>query len=280
MEFVIFEKGMQERFLREIKENSRKTWRELAERISKSKGMMFFYLNEDSLMTKQTFETLRKHSTRKYNVKYQTVPNTPIDCSIPKKMTDDLAEFLGVMAGDGHRAIHQYALVISISNLVDKEYGGRIVALFDELFSIQAKKRVLDNLLQIFIYSKQAWEFIDKYHPIGKKKNKLHIPSLNKKHLKAYLRGLFDTDGSFYERGSGRAVVNISSRDPQFLNETKESLINLGFHPSVSGKNLNINRKAEIDRFFRLIRPANPKHQEKYHGFKRQYLKRNKQSCA
>jgi hypothetical protein len=141
--------------------------------------------------------------------------------------------------------------------------------LFKHLFQLSAQRSVRLNVIRVNVYSKDLSKFLTtKYFlPIGKKKGRLHIPPIPPSCLYPYIRGLFDTDGSFYERGSGRAVVNICSLDAAFLQEVAEVLRALGFQVCISGKDLYIYRREHVKKFFEEIRPSNPKHIRKYRAY-------------
>ena len=101
----------------------------------------------------------------------------------------------------------------------------------------------------------------------------MHIPIrilVNSEYLTAYLRGLFDTDGSFYIRRKKDKVVSFIARDKDFLEEIANALRVLGYYPTVSGKNLYIYRQSDIRRFFEQIRPKYPKHTDRYKNVHKQ----------
>ena len=66
----------------------------------------------------------------------------------------------------------------------------------------------------------------------GEKKGKLFVPKQvfrRREWIIHYIRGLFDTDGSFYIRREKDPVIEISSADIRFLKEIKSTLNLLGF---------------------------------------------------
>lgn len=194
-----------------------------------------------------------------YNQKRVLLPNSsPI-----------LSEFMGLLAGDGHLGPETYSVEVFCS-LAETHYASHVQHIIDKLFFLSAKKTPhTRGEYRIRVYSKELYLFLSQKHqfPTGKKKGKLHIPPIGIKFPNDYMRGLFDTDGSFYERGNRRGVVNICSRDEIFLREVADLFVELNYHPSVSGKDLYLYRINEITRFFREIRPANKKHTQKYTTF-------------
>jgi hypothetical protein len=269
MQYIVFPSGEQKKFLRGAKEKSGKSWEALSCELGKSKKMIFFYLREECKMSLETYEKLNAYVNEKRDLKVIDMKNTFVDCVLPEKMSEGLAEFLGALAGDGHMGV-KYQVCFAVSNLVDKEYSLHIQQLFKDLFNIDATMYVQMNCRKVKTYSKKLLNFLhNEYgHPIGKKKHRLHIPIFeDNKFLLAYLRGLFDTDGSFYERGSGRGVVNICSLDSIHMQEVAEALRRNGFHVCVSGKGLYIYRRQDIRRFFEEVNPSNIKHRRKYDLF-------------
>ena len=269
MQYAVFPPGEQKKFLIEAKEKSGKTWETLSFELGKSKKMIFNYLNGNCKMSIETYEWLAKHIDRQYRISTVEIKNKYVDCELPNEMSDSLAEFLGALAGDGHIGV-KYQVCFAVSNLVDKEYSLHLQQLFKKLFHIDPIIYIHLNCRKIKVYSKKLLNFLhDTYgHPIGKKKHRLHIPEFkDNKFLLAYLRGLFDTDGSFYERGSGRGVVNICSWDEFHMREVAAALRKNGFKVCVSGKDLYIYRREHIKRFFEEIKPANVKHRRKYELF-------------
>jgi DNA-binding transcriptional regulator WhiA len=146
--------------------------------------------------------------------------------------------------------------------------------LFRDLFEVNVKIKEQDhnNTIKSVVNSKMLSQFLtNKFKiPKGKKKGSLHIPKQilkRKKLLRPYIRGLFDTDGSFYLRRKTSMVISIASRDPPYLEEVKQALIFLNYKPSVSGKNLCVYKQEQIKLFFKEIGSSNKKHRNKYDNF-------------
>ena len=107
--------------------------------------------------------------------------------------------------------------------------------------------------------------------PIGKKKDILRIPPAifkNKELAKAFLRGLFDTDGGFHRHNPFSAKVEFTSHSKKFREDIMQLLKLLGFNPVKIKTHIYIMSKAGIERFFLTIKPHNFKHLYKYHKFK------------
>ena len=190
-----------------------------------------------------------------------------------------LANFLGILAGDGHVSDYCYEVSVVGDKDLDKIFLSKhVFYLFKKLFGLEPHFKLQDNALTCRVYSKKLMEFLNETYgvPLRKKKNRLHIPpqiSNNKIMLKPYLSGVFDTDGCFHRHHKNTAAVEIISGDKTFLEEINKSLTSLDFDPCKSGKSVYLYRSNEIDRFFCEIGSKNEKHLKKYHFYKtRGYL--------
>jgi len=275
MDFVEFKKGEQKEFLLGIKNKYKLSWLKLIKITNKNRSTLFGYLREDWGMPKQLFNELNyKYPTKYYNTKVIPLTNTPHKINLPK-LSMQLSEFIGALAGDGHLHNNPAELSITVHRILDYQYIKHLENLFDKLFYIKPTLFSRDNMVKLRFYSKELVQQLNiNYNlPIGKKKGHLHIPFKilkNNNYLICYIRGLFDTDGSInrHHKESG-AIIEISSRDPQFLAEISKSLIKLKFKVSVGYKSVKIYDKEQIDTFFKVIKPSNFKHKLKYETFKK-----------
>jgi DNA-binding transcriptional regulator WhiA len=262
--------------MRLVKEKSNLTWDAIAHFLDLSRGMIFFYANGKSKIPKNNYERLcqliKISPTHK---SYLIIKNKTFIIKKVNKINEDLAELLGVLAGDGHLSNINHEISVTCHRELDRDYIINYVSnLFYQLFGVNVKIKEQDhnNTIKSVVNSKMLSQFLtSKFKiPKGKKKGNLHIPKQllqRKKLLRAYIRGLFDTDGSFYLRRKTSMVVSIASRDLQYLDEVKQALIFLNYKPSVSGKNLCIYRQEQIKMFFKEIGSSNKKHKNKYDNF-------------
>lgn len=190
-----------------------------------------------------------------------------------------LANFLGILAGDGHVSDYCYEVSVVGDKDLDKQFLSKhVFHLFERLFGLEPHFKLQDNALTCRVYSKKLMELLNETYgvPLRKKKNNLHIPSQivnNKIMLKSYLSGVFDTDGCFHRHHKNTAAVEFISGDANFLEEIKQSLKSLDFNPCKSGKSIYLYNADEINRFFCEIGSKNEKHLKKYHFYKtRGYL--------
>jgi DNA-binding transcriptional regulator WhiA len=89
-----------------------------------------------------------------------------------------------------------------------------------------------------------------------------------KDYQSAFLRGLFDTDGSIYKLKFGVQICYKNASIP-LLESTRKILLCLNYKPSqISYRSLYLTRKEDLRRFFKEIRPANQKHISRARLFK------------
>lgn len=111
--------------------------------------------------------------------------------------------------------------------------------------------------------------------PIGRKENCVSVPAeiLNttQTNLKAaYIRGVFDTDGSVYLRSTPKRkyfhpVVEITSVSSRALRQLKSMLKELGFNAWIEqNRRVRLGGWSTVKRFFEVVRPHNPKHILRY----------------
>jgi intein/homing endonuclease len=189
------------------------------------------------------------------------------------ELSPELAEFLGALAGDGHLAPLKADIVLVADYDLDTHYiTEHIPTLIRTLFGVNPRVRHIDNFARCYFYSKILVNYLHNTFdiPVGKKKNRLHIPKTilaNNLFLVPYLRGLFDTDGCIHQHHPTTAAIEYVSADSQFTEEVYAALKSLGFRVSKSRKSVYIYAREEINKFFAVIEPANKKHINKYHAF-------------
>ncbi len=243
-----------------------------AKKIGVSRAMIFKYKRGDYLLPEKIFDYLVKTSDflpggierieKEYCMK-KTIKRP--------ELNHDFAEILGVLNGDGHLSKINYEVSIT-GNLKEMDYFEYLKKKFEGLFGITFKIETFPYCLKLRAYSVELINFLNKEYglPKGEKKGNLFVPKRilsEKKLITSYLRGLFDTDGTFYIRRKKDPVVEISSADKRYLKQIKDNLGLLGFKCSLGKFHLSIYKREDIKRFFELIKPANPKHLNKYEKY-------------
>lgn len=169
--------------------------------------------------------------------------------------SNKLAEFIGVMCGDGHLSDGQV-----IVNLGSKEraYAKYIQSLFKKLFKVELKAcERKDGYIDLYI---GFVELVRSLKSMGLASNKVKAqigaPSWIFKtddFKRNFLRGLFDTDGSVYKLKFGWQI-SFCNRSLRLLKDSRRMLISLGFGPSqISGYNFYVTKRRDLAKFIREI---------------------------
>jgi len=150
----------------------------------------------------------------------------------PTEINEKFCELLGAMFGDGCLIyLGKGKKFIALSGNYRNDYGylNILNEWFEELFGRTARIRKEKNknsaLMQFC--SKDVFEFFVRHGmPIGRKKGKLTVPywinAAPERFRKAFLRGLFDTDGGIYLGPSKR--IHFYSIDEPFIKEVTRML--------------------------------------------------------
>lgn len=194
------------------------------------------------------------------------------------EFSDELAEFTGIVMGDG--GLTNLQLEISCNKRDDKDYAffvkNLIEGLFDVSVSICYPKDQL--VMKLVVSRKKLVEFCNQKLGLcigNKLKQGLDIPDWIKRKdsfQKACIRGLIDTDGCiFYERHkiNGRIYsyrrLNFTSASPQLRFSVHDLLKQLGFSPKIrNNRCVQLEGKDDIKRYFDIISTHNPKHRKRF----------------
>lgn len=189
-----------------------------------------------------------------------------------------LAELIGLLIGDGH--LSEYQVSITTNSETDIAHARFAKRLIENLFRVTAslKKKKRENAVVVLASSKKLVRFLNrKGMPIGNKIEKhLQIPAWvqrNPSYQKAFLRGLFDTDGCIYvdtHRNGDKIYRHLGWTITSYADKLIIGLIDilkrLGFSPTWrnSQKSVYLRRRIEIDRYFQKVSTHNPKHRNRY----------------
>lgn len=201
---------------------------------------------------------------------------------LPKR-SKKLAELCGILAGDGHVGVYQTSM--TTNSLTDVQHALYVQKLFEGLFKISASiiKKKSCNAVVVVISSKTVCQFLSSLGLTSG--NKVHaqldVPSWickNKSFRKAFLRGLFDTDGCVYVDNhtvKGKLYRNIgiafTNRSLPFLSFFKSTLELSGFHPTQKSRFIVfLRRESEILRYFEHVGSSNQKHLHKLDEYLKQ----------
>lgn len=195
-----------------------------------------------------------------------------------------LAEFMGILFGDGH--VGKYQTTVTLDSKTDAEYIDYIVEYIQKHFHITpgTRKRKDARAIEIYISSVSfSRQMVQHGMKDGNKiKKGFRIPQWifqSNTYLKVFIRGLFDTDGSVYMdrkmvRGKPYAYsgIAITSASPDLRNDIVRAFKQLGFSPTCTTKQNSIflRTRKDIKSYFSKITSHNPKHCVRYEMFQKE----------
>lgn len=202
--------------------------------------------------------------------------NKRIDVKIPIVYTKNLAEFFGIMLGDGHLSHFQVVITLGTKELKYAEY---VSSLIEENFNVKPRIAVRgERYRDVYVGSVEITSWLFNEGLVHNKvKSQVDIPNWifsDKEFMKRFLRGFFDTDGSVYKLRYG-IQISLKNHSRPLLVSLQRMLKGLGYRPSrVSNDSVYVTNIYDIMRFFEEIQPANIKHKKRFDKFIKQYLRR------
>ncbi len=194
------------------------------------------------------------------------------------RTSSDLAEFIGIILGDGGITSNQ--LVVTFNRETDRQHSIYIQRLIKELFGISSSivhpGYYEDKADNIVVSSRNLIEFLLKKNlSIGNKvRNQADIPAWIKDERDykiACVRGLMDTDGSFYSykhKVNGKTyddfAICFTNHSIPLLNSVYSILEELKLKPSRAKWRIYLYRKKDIAAYVDNVGSSNPKHMRKY----------------
>lgn len=197
---------------------------------------------------------------------------------IKREYSKELAEFIGILYGDGHINKHKnsdYIIDIAGHSKNDLEYHKRYIKpLIQMLFNLEPKLifKKNQNTLYTRIRSKEIFYFMKEAGVPTGRKNCLIVPDWIKndgRFFISFTRGLFDTDGSVVVRKRGQHSISLNLKNEELIDEIKLFLESLDyFVAKYKDKKsyckladtycIRVNRKKLIRRFMEEIGSSNP----------------------
>ncbi|OGI46759.1 hypothetical protein A2121_00075 [Candidatus Nomurabacteria bacterium GWB1_40_6] len=203
-----------------------------------------------------------------------------IEIKIPKK-NKRLAEFVGIMLGDG--GVAPYHIHITLSDK-EKKYIKYTIKLITELFGLVPKIYKLKHAkaVDIVVQRKQLVNFCKEIGLVlgNKVKQQIDIPQWikeNKFFSKACIRGLVDTDGCFYSNSyysNGKKYsyfkIAFTSASKPLIASVAKIFKSLEIKARISKnyKDVRIESSKYVNRYISEIGSNNSKHVEKIEKWK------------
>jgi len=192
------------------------------------------------------------------------------------KRSEELAEFVGIMMGDG--GISEYQTVITLHHIDDFEYASFVMNTIKRLFRVtpsiyHSPKKSVNNIV---VSRKELVKYLHELGlPVGNKiRQQFDIPKWIKDDRKfsiACLRGLVDTDGCIFThrykvKGKWYAYKKLSftSASKPLRKSVFAFLYEFGFHPRITEEDVRLSSIEDMRQYFLSIGSHNPKHLRRY----------------
>ncbi len=211
----------------------------------------------------QRLQRLDIPSYRERKVRYCDRRN---DIRIPTSRTKLLAEFYGIMLGDG--SLSHYQVQVTLGSK-EESYAKYVVLLIEKLFGATPKIAVRKRgYRDVYLGSVLLTEWLRENGLVMHKvRSQVGVPEwifTRKEYMMAFVRGLFDTDGTVYKLRHGMQIA-FTNKSVPLLTALHNMLLQLEYKPSrISSDKVYITDRKQLARFFRTIQPQNKKHVERY----------------
>lgn len=186
-------------------------------------------------------------------------------CNYPEE-SEDLAEFIGIVLGDG--GLTHFQCVIYLNSDTDQEFANYAQRLITKLFNIvpSIKKHKIHKVLRVSVSSVNLIEYLTrKGLRLGNKVLlQASVPDwilLNPEYIKACIRGLIDTDGSFIihkykvkEKEYSYPKISFTNRSLPLIDFVYTGLMQHGFTPKKSYKyQVWLHNQAEVMKYLKEV---------------------------
>ena len=181
--------------------------------------------------------------------------------NLPGCLDENLAEFIGIVAGDGHLNCYSrnnsksYSIVITCNLDEYKFYFNNIIQTkFNKLFNTHLNITYIKkkNYFNAYNYSKAIVNYINKNFsiPIGNKSSDVKIPNNimeSGKLVLSFIRGLADTDFSLGFKNKGNLhnypVIKGSFKGKILVENLNQALTNFGFYTNICFSEGNFDKR-------------------------------------
>jgi intein/homing endonuclease len=187
------------------------------------------------------------------------------------KRSQKLAEFIGIILGDG--GISKYQMTITLNRKDDADYVKFVVDLIEKLFNIKCSLTTRESVEVITISRIGIIAFCEKMglQKGNKIKNQVDIPRWikeNKAYSIACLRGLIDTDGCVvkhqYQVKGKRYLYKklaFSSRSKPLINSVRRVLNDLDLKSRIDSRgDIRLDSVGSTKKYFEVVGSHNAKH--------------------
>lgn len=193
-----------------------------------------------------------------------------------------LAEFIGIVAGDGH--VDTYQVGLTTNSETDRLHAEHFAMLAKKLFDLDSRItfRKTSKACVVTLSSKALCDYLHSQGLPNGSKVQLGVAVplwivRNDVFALAYARGLFDSDGCVYQdnhviKGKQYSHLGLAfaNSEPHLLDFFKKALERAGLKPTQKSKfRVFLRRAGDIERYFKMIGSSNPKHLDRYKMYRR-----------
>jgi len=274
-----YSKEMQKEWCREGGKNSViKRLNKLKELREKNPVDFYFLLYGKRL--KKTAKKLKKNSkfrNEEIKLDIDDIPFSMYDRNrglrLPKTLTEELAEEIGIHLGDGTLPDKKYYFSVRGGYEEEGYYTDFVLLLYKKIYNISLPLKKRSSACGFEINSKALYNFKSKTLGLvtGKKTYRIEVPreiieADNEKIMKAFIRGVFDTDGSFSLIKKGKyPTISLTLKSRRTIVEINKMLIKLGYEPHYCPKtySIHLNGPMRFIKWMNEIGTNNPKHRRR-----------------
>lgn len=188
----------------------------------------------------------------------------------PTEMSVELSEEIGIHLGDGCMSLNRNYFSVKTNKTEEKYVTDFLFPLYKQLYNLDLKLMRLKSVSGFESYSQALCEFKNKALgiPYGEKVERIEVPKLildtqDKEIYRAFIRGLFDTDGCVCIVKKDYPVISITINSKRLIEKTAEMLRLMGFIPFYNRKTICLNGKIMLEKWIREINSSNPVKREK-----------------
>ena len=176
--------------------------------------------------------------------------------------SEKLAEFVGIMLGDGSISKTGYTIQITLNKSYEQYFLRYVSKLIFDLFDVKPKIIEIKNkdVIALRVNSLEMFEYLKKLNlSIGQEEKCIPKWICENNLKKSCVRGMFDSDGSIF-LSSRWCVLNFKNSSKYIFSDFKETLNKLGIPTIISGNSINATSLWKIKKFFNEIGSSNLKH--------------------
>lgn len=215
---------------------------------------------------KTVFDRLKRCNIQTNPSAKKNYLNRRHDVHVPTTYDKKLAEFIGIMLGDG--CLNHFQTIVTLGTK-EHSYAKYVSGLFKENFGVTGTISVRkDKYRDVYLGSTKVSKWLqDMGLVFNKVKGQVDVPSwifTDTDFMKSFIKGFFDTDGSVYKLRFG-IQISFNNHSLPLLKSLQYMLKKLEYSPSsISLGRVYLTKVFDVDRFFREIKPAHSLRVKRY----------------